>query len=523
MALIAAVGCLGDLSAAERWWVFFRDKGGAAGGALQDLTELRRTWPERSLARRLRAGATVDRADLDVLPEYLAQVQAAGADVQTVSRWLNAAGVSAEPAVLPRLRRLQCVRGLSPVQPMTRAETCPLPLPSDSKSEWPSSGSAYGASFLQSELSGVIDAHWRGLTGKGVLVGMLDTGFDLRHQAFDHLEVLAEYDFVFGDPDPSWDFWTDPPGQTYHGTACLSVLVGYDPGRLVGIAPGATVALAKTERTGSESRIEEDYWVEGLEWLEYLGCEVVSSSLIYRQWYNRSDLDGLTPAVSRAAQRASELGMVICNAAGNAGPGWISLGAPADAPGVLAVAAVDSQGRPAPFTSRGPTADGRVKPDLAALGVGVVCVRPGTHAGYNRWNGTSLACPIVAGVAALVLETHPDWPGWKVSEALRSTASQAHYPDYLVGYGLVNAAAALDYPSLAGRVVSSATGAGAPRVTVSLSVGDHVFSAITDRWGFFHIADLPEGTGLLTLPADSVTAAFQPVVIPGTDYITLSR
>jgi len=291
----------------------------------------------------------------------------------------------------------------------------------------------------------VIEAHRRGLTGAGVLVGMLDTGFQLGHRAFAGLELVAQYDFIHNDPDPSYDPLNDPPGQANHGTGCLSVLAGYDPGRLVGIAPRVAVALAKVEWTGSETAVEEDYWVAGLEWLEWLGAEVVTSSLTYHDWYSATDMDGLVPLVSRAAERAAELGVVICNAAGNNGPGEITIGAPADAAGILAVAATDSTGAVTKFSSRGPSADGRIKPDVAAMGRGVVVATPLTRRGYSRWNGTSLATPIVAGVAALVLEAHPDWTAAEVVEAIRASSDRWFMPDNALGYGVVDAAEAVDY------------------------------------------------------------------------------
>ena len=505
-------------AAGDRYWVFLRDKGSAAAETGSSIAALRDSWPERSLNRRMKSGVSLDESDLPLRENGIQAIQEAGGRVVAISRWFNAVSVTADAVAMRKIAGLSSVSAVQPVAKGDRdatalIETGALTAEEIVRAQEAEAGAAvplgsYGPSRLQAEMAGVVEAHRRGLTGAGVLIGALDTGFQLNHRAFAGLELVGQYDFIYNDPDPSYNPATDPVSQAGHGTGCLSVIVGYDPGYLVGIAPRAAVAVAKTEDDRSETEVEEDYWIAGLEWLEWLGAEVVTSSLTYRDWYESRDFDGERPLISRAAQRACELGMIICNSAGNGGPGAITIGAPADAPGVLAIGAVDSTGRITRFSSRGPSADGRIKPDVAALGQGVVCVTPLTWGEYGRWRGTSLSCPIVAGVAALVLEAHPDWPAQMVVEAIRATADRAFMPDNAAGYGIVNAVAAIDYPELSGRIINGATTLGMSGVTLELTLmgaphpeSNHLSIARSDSSGWFKFVNLPGGTYDLTVKA----------------------
>ena len=512
------------VKATSRYWVFFKDKGVTAVDAQKQLQHIRAGYPEKSFARRQKSGIGFDLRDLPIHQEYIDSIVSTGGVICQKSRWVNAISIEADDSIFAKIDSydfitgVQLVRGLE-VSRYGLIETEGLTSSTDNELHSPAnpyiSRGAYGPSFRQAELAGVIDAHDRGLTGAGVLLGMLDTGFQLDHRAFAGLEVIGQYDFIFNDPDPSYDPRTDRPGQANHGTGCLSVIVGYDPGFLVGIAPCASVALAKTEVTGSETQIEEDYWIAGIEWLEWLGADVISSSLSYKAWYSRNDLDGLTPLVTRAAQRACELGMVLCNSAGNAGSRIVSIGAPADAQSVLAIAAVDSNRQLTGFSSRGPSADGRVKPDVAAMGHKVVCVKPLTRRGYSRWNGTSLSCPIVAGVVALVIEAHPDWSSRKVVEAIRETSDRAYRPDFAIGYGIVSAVDAIDYPSLFGKVVSFSDGKPIPGVEISLSFKDWSGTITSDITGRYSFVNLPEGVYSLTAALEGeVITTRENLIIP---------
>lgn len=490
----------------DRVWILFEDKGYIENNFDENLDSLCSSWSQKSLQRRSKSGLSLSVMDLDINPDYINTIANIGAEVVCRSKWMNAISVVASQEMILHIEKFDFVKATHPVASFQMEskvlDEVDVTLGEEHDvidyAEMPYSIPLgdYGLSYIQAEQSGAMEAHRRGFTGKGVLLGMLDTGFQLDHRAFAGLDLIAQYDFIFGDSDPSYDPRTDKRGQANHGTACLSVIAGREPGRLVGIAPGVSVALAKTELTGSENRIEEDYWVEAIEWLEWLGVDVVSSSLSYRKWYSKSDYNGVTPFITRAAARACELGVIICNSAGNDGPQNLTIGAPADARDVIAVAAVDSNRVVTGFSSRGPTADGRIKPDVAALGRNVVCAKPMSWNEYSRWNGTSLSCPVVAGVVALIIEAHPDWSPSRVREALRSSSDRSHYPNLNYGYGIVNAAKAIDYPTVSGRIMDKLSGHGLGGLKIVLSTVDYEKTMFTKMNGLYNFVNIPDNKNI---------------------------
>jgi subtilisin family serine protease len=262
---------------------------------------------------------------------------------------------------------------------------------------------------------------------------------DALDPAFHRLKILDRRDFVNGDRNVSN---LRDRGDGDHGARVLSVLGGFAGGELVGPAYGATFLLAKTEDTESETPIEEDNWAAAAEWAEARGADVISSSL-----YSFEDMDGATAVTTIVAQMAAERGVVVVVSAGNQGfdPEHNTLGAPADGDLVLSIGAVDSFGARADFSSVGRTADGRIKPDVMAQGVLVKTANPRTRDQYVLSDGTSFSCPLAAGVAALVLQAHPDWTVDRVRRAMRSTADGAAHPDRLMGWGVLDALEAVTF------------------------------------------------------------------------------
>ena len=438
-------------------WVYFTDRGSSAAEKAAAIAALERSLPERTLRRRAKmkdpGRPLVDSSDLPPSVAYLEAVQAAGARLRRPSRWLNAASFEASAAQLAAIAELPFVAriellarfrrqpGLPTDAERALADQARLDALRRPRSQWTLD---YGGSLPELEQINVPAVHEMGLSGSGVVLGMLDTGWKLTHDAFAGIEVLATYDFINDD-----EVVENQPGdlinQHNHGTWTLSTVAGFLPGGLVGPAFGAGYILAKTEDISQEVPIEEDWWVAGLEWAEQLGADIVSSSLGYYDWYEFSDLDGNTAVTTIAADLAVERGVVVVNSAGNSRWGFGHIIAPADGFGVIAVGAVALNGNHANFSSPGPTYDGRIKPDVMALGVDNHVVSISDDQGYANLSGTSLSCPLVSGVAALILERAPGLDPLQVREALRETADRAHAPDNDYGWGIVDALAAVTY------------------------------------------------------------------------------
>jgi len=434
-----------------RVWVRFKDRG-STGGSFVPLSD-------RALARRLRQGIPLMTADRQpVAPEYIAEIVRSGARIRRVSRWLNAVSIAYDAELVNRLAQLPFVARIEPVRRYFRMPDAPTSR-DDVRSTPPAGSPAgldYGSSFAQLEQIGADLAHAREFTGAGVLVAMFDTGFRKDHEAFASAlaegRLMAEWDFVFDDGDTQNE-GIDHPNAHNHGTSTWSVLGGAYPGQLYGPAYGASFLLAKTEDIRSETPVEEDNWLAAVEWAEALGADVISSSLTYSDWYSFSAYDGLTAITTLAADLAASLGIVVCNAAGNAGPGTATIGAPVDAFGMLSVGSVTSTGTISSFSSRGPTFDGRIKPEICARGSATFLAQAGSTTAFGNSSGTSFSCPLAGGCAALVIEAHPAWNPLQVREALMQTASQADTPDNVFGWGIIDVNAALDY---AGSVQVSA-------------------------------------------------------------------
>eukprot|EP01132_Coremiostelium_polycephalum_P002557 gene2557-3167_t len=276
--------------------------------------------------------------------------------------------------------------------------------------------------------------------GNGVTILMMDSGYMKSHEAFKQMKIKDEYDFINNKKDTQGPLGDN---QNKHGTATLSTIGGYVPGKLIGPAYNATFLLAKTEDTSMENIIEEDHWIRALEWGEGLGAELVSSSLGYTEWYTYPDMNANVARITKMADKAVERGMVIVVSAGNSGKDGI--GAPADGKNVIAVGAVTPQGVNTYFSSLGPSADGRVKPDIAALGLeNFVAFHVGDY-NYTKMSGTSFACPLAAGGIALLMQAHPDWTPRQVYEAVTATAGNNGSPNIMTGYGIINIGAAFEY------------------------------------------------------------------------------
>ncbi|MFO0873025.1 MAG: S8 family serine peptidase [Phycisphaerales bacterium] len=473
--ILTAMLAVAPAEAPRPLWVFLADRPHDARAAEIDPRDTLLT--DRALARRAmrRAdGRLVDEHDLAVDEAAIAAVRATGARVRTTSRWLNAISVEASPAQVASLRALACVRATQPVRaarvdrPEEASSGDSIDRPAGRLTEAGRRGNdrrgdgagdeggiaslePYGAAKPQLDQMDLVSLHARGFTGQGMVIGVLDSGFHRKHVAFNDpshpLVVLAEYDFINDDPNTDIEDG-DPAGQHKHGTWILGTMGAYQPGQFLGAAYDASFVLAKTEDTTSETPIEEDYYVAGLEFIEANGADVATSSLGYFDWYTPDDFDGLTAVTTIAVNMATANGLACVTAAGNGGhdndPATNHLGAPADAFQVVTCGAVAGDGTIAGFSSDGPSADGRIKPEVLAWGVQTATIRSTTDTGYTTVSGTSLSTPLVAGAIACILEARPEFDVTALRTALFTTSTDFLFagsadPLFIRGYGIVQA------------------------------------------------------------------------------------
>lgn len=440
-------------------WAFFTDKGTANGGLMKPAASL---VSEKSLARRsknIHGAALVDETDMPVNSSYIDRLTAMGFKVKQVSKWLNGVSGYVSKAQLAKIATLGFVSSIDVVNSFKSEKRVGTEevIETLAKVQQPQGVNAYdyGKSYSQNTIMNVPAVHNLGYTGQGVVVGIFDAGFtSLTHEVFSSLKIIAQYDFVnnrtyVGDGNGG-------RGSGTHGTETLSTLAGYKPGKLIGPAFGAKYVLAKTEDTESETPIEEDNWIRAIEWADSIGIDVATTSLGYIDYdapytsYTWQSMDGKTCRITKAADLAYQKGIVVLNSAGNEGYDAThnTLGAPSDGFNVIAVGAVDSLGKRASFSSVGNTVDGRIKPDIMAMGELVTVANPYNSTGYMLSSGTSFSCPLAAGVAALILSARPGATAANVRDALRTTASKSDSPDREFGWGIINALAAINSPAL---------------------------------------------------------------------------
>lgn len=462
-----------------KYWVYFTDKGAIPTAEVCDPLIIDPKAIER---RKLRGHAVPEAFDLPPNSVYIDRIQSLGLEVSHQSRWLNAVSAWLTPAQKQEVLGLEFVRAVHPVgrlMPERDPSILPLVFATHSTTSHAYSFS-YGSSFNQLEIVNAINPIERGIIGTGVRLGFLDTGLGNinLHPAF--AKMISEGRFV-----ETRDFTGQPDDLSRHGRSVISVAAGFDDGTLIGPAFGAEIIHARTEYTPTETNQEEDNFVAGLEWLESMGVDVVNVSLGYSEFdagqksYTTSDMDGNTAVTTIAADIAAKFGVVMVNSAGNEGCGspsqcWYFITSPADGDSVITVGAVNSFGNHSSFSSFGPTADGRIKPDVSAQGENVWLAAGDADYGFSQ--GTSFSSPMVAGIATAMLQANPKLTPIQVRDILRETASQATTPDNSLGWGIVDADAAIK------QAEAMATGTDsneAPLATVAISVFPNPFNERT--------------------------------------------
>jgi serine protease AprX len=443
----------------QKYFVAFSDKNGTP----YSINDPQAFLSQRAIDRRATQGISIIEEDLPVNPAYVNAVTALGAQLYTRCKWFNGITVKVlDSALLPSIRALSFVQSVTRVTDYlskksfvgNRKFRLDEELRKNASTHDPISPASpqsynYGPSHGQIHLINGDALHDMGYRGQGKVIAVLDAGFlnaDVL-PAFDSLragnQILGTRDFVHPGQNVYQEFW--------HGEAVLSCMGGDVPGMLIGTAPKASYWLIRTEEDSTENIIEEYNWVAGAELADSVGADVITSSLGYTMfdggWMNHTcaDMNGHTNPSSRGANIAASKGMALSISAGNDGgnPDWTCISSPSDALYALSIAATDSMGNYAWFSSTGFVNGNFVKPNVASDGYNTWVAYPDFTYGYG--SGTSFACPVNAGMMACLCQAQPGISESGIRLAIERSASQYSNPDIFLGYGIPNYTQALVY------------------------------------------------------------------------------
>ncbi len=460
--LVLAIFILSTLTFSQtKYLIYFKDKGINPDQRLnkssllyqETLSHLSKRCIERRI-KNMGEDSIITYEDIPIKSDYVIQLKNSGIKIENKLNWFNAVSAYLTFSQKNQISNFSFIKRIEPVRTLWFKDD---KIPSNDYLYKTISDNQYnyGPSYDQLNLCDIPIVQEKGITGDSIIIGILDTGFRWKdHESLDTRKVLAEYDFVFHDSITA-NQPGDVPGQDSHGTYVFSIVGGYKDSTMIGASFNSSFILSKTEDIRSETHVEEDNYAAALEWMEGLGVDITTSSLGYNIFddstysYTYADMNGNTTIITKAVNLAFDRGVVTLTAAGNEGnTSWHYIDAPADAFDVLAVGAVDRSNIVAGFSSRGPTYDGRIKPDVTALGVSVYGASTSGFNLYNYASGTSAATPIAAGVAGLLLSAHPYLKNTQVRSILLETAGNSESPNNDIGYGLLSAKKAVDFPNL---------------------------------------------------------------------------
>ena len=394
---------------------------------------------ERALVRRNRQQLPVDETDLPVSQAYVKELVGVGARLVTTSKWNNTVVLEVEDTLL-----MDKVASMPFVTQVKKVWIQPDSIPLRNKNRKKEvtnnvkkSGNFYGKAFQQINIHGGDSLHALGFTGKGMHVAIIDAGFYNADKIkfFKKLDLLGTRDFV----NPNSDIYEEHS----HGMMVLSCMAANKKDVFVGTAPEASYWLLRSEDNDTEQPVEEDYWAAAIEFADSVGVDVVNTSLGYYHFdegyepYRYRDLDGHTSLMSHSASMATDKGIVVVCSAGNSGAdAWKKVTPPGDAENVLVVGALTKNLINAEFSSVGNTSDGRIKPDVMAIGApSVVSGKDGT---VSKANGTSFASPTMCGVVVCFWQSCPWLTAKELVKAVQQAGDRVDFPDNIYGYGVPN-------------------------------------------------------------------------------------
>lgn len=413
----------------NQYFVYFNNKTGTPFSVSQPGQFL----SSKSIERRANQEIPITEEDLPVNPAYVQLVKSTGAETFFTSRWWNGVLVECDETTLAQVNALACVNKSILVAPGSRLSGGRKRKIRERKN------TTEDVNQFQLQQIGLDEMHADGFRGEGMPIAVFDSGFEGVNSTAPFATLLSEnrikhtFNFVTNSTSV---FELDD-----HGTEVLSIMAAYVSGTYTGGAFKADYYLFLTEDVASEYRIEEFNWTFAAEQADSAGVYIINSSLGYNTFddpamdYQTADLDGATAIITRAARKAIEKGMLVVCSAGNEGSSlWKFVTPPADAVGVLAVGSVTSSGAQSTFSSIGPTIDGRIKPDVVALGSGTQVIRANGNVGSS--SGTSVASPLVASLAAGIWQTYPFLTAVEVYSLITGTASLSINPNNQLGYGI---------------------------------------------------------------------------------------
>lgn len=392
---------------------------------------------QRAIDRRVAMGISCDSTDLPLQPNYVNQIANSGVKIHSKSKWLNGLTITTtDTSIIAQIRNFAFVKQVD----LTAEINFPDAQPSKIKRE--NDLYEYGIADSQiSQLHGKV-LHNQGYTGKDIHIAVIDAGFknvDINPR-FDSLRLqgrlLGTNDFVI----PGNNVYAEDS----HGANVLSIMAGNYPNQYLGTAPHASYWLIRTEYAPTETRAELDFWVAGIEFADSVGVDVTNTSLGYSEFdsvptnFSYADMNGKVSRASIAATMASHKGIIVTVSAGNEGnKPWKYLSSPADADDIFTIGAATSTGSPSSFSSFGPSSDGRIKPDLSAMGTSTAYVS--TSGSVSTGNGTSYASPVMAGMLACYLQfvksNLSHYNVTDIRQAVLKSASLFTTPDAQLGYG----------------------------------------------------------------------------------------
>lgn len=393
---------------------------------------------ERAIARRQKQHIAIDSTDLPVCKAYVDEIRRTGVHIVQTGKWENYVTVSCnDPKLVERIAALPFVRSTEKVWTAPAKDKPTHSTQRDTLINQPKEykGEYYGPAADQIKMSHGDQLHDAGFKGQGMVIAVIDAGFHNadKIKALDNVRILGTKDFVSREADIF--------AESSHGMAVLSCMAMNRPDIMVGTAPEASYWLLRSEDEYSEHLVEQDYWAAAVEFADSVGADVINTSLGYYTFddktknYRLRDLDGRFSLMSRQAGHIAGKGMILVCSAGNSGAGsWKKITPPGDADQVLTVGAITKESTLATFSSIGPTADGRIKPDVVAVGFRADVM--GTNGNQSHANGTSFASPIMCGMVTCLWQACPTLTAQEVIELVRRSGDRADYPDNIYGYGV---------------------------------------------------------------------------------------